>query len=306
MPLNIKAIPQNRPNTYRRYFFRQLCLGGRNSSVIVQKVNQGDTLQHSHDFDELVFVLGGSATHAVGKNRNRIEPGDFFLVDSKMKHAYLECRDFKLSNVLIRKNFINNRKGVLSLCHGYRTLFSHMLTGRFIQPANLTRERLDECLSLVNRIEREQFEPDAASDEMSSLLLLQLLITACRYSESRDARIESRWSGLGKVIPYMQSHCHEDMNLGKLCSLACMSKRSFIRYFSKTAGCTPIQYLLKIRISKASRLLRERGDMPLSEVAVACGFDDANYFSRAFRKCTGIPPNRFRSYVSIKENLPKN
>jgi len=207
--------------------------------------------------------------------------------------------------VLIRKNFITGRKSILSLCHGYRTLFSHMLTGRFIQPANLTRERLDECLALVNRIEREQFQPDAASDEMSSLLLLQLLITACRYSESRDARVENRWSGLGKVFPYMQTHCQEDISLEKLCSLACMSKRSFIRYFSRTAGCTPIQYLMKIRISKASRLLRERGDMPLTEVAMACGFEDANYFSRAFRKFTGIPPNRFRSYVSVKENFPK-
>ncbi len=301
MALKIKSIPQNRPGSYTRYLFSKLCLGGENSSVIVQRVNQADTVQHTHDFNELVFVIGGSATHVFGKTKIRIEPGTFFLVDSSMKHAYQDCRDFKLINVLIRKDFITDRKNVLSLCHGYRTLFSHMLTGRFIQPANLTIERLDECLLLVNRIEREQFQPDAASDEMSSLLLLQLLITACRYSESRDARVESRWSGLGKVFPYMQTHCHEDISLEKLCSVACMSKRSFIRYFSRTAGCTPIQYLLRIRISKASRLLRERTDMPLSEVALACGFEDANYFSRAFRKFTGVPPKRFRSYVSVKD-----
>jgi AraC family L-rhamnose operon transcriptional activator RhaR/AraC family L-rhamnose operon regulatory protein RhaS len=283
---------------YSRYLFNKLNLGVKNSPIVIQRVCQTDTLFHSHDFFELVFILEGSAIHKVGRKKYEFKTGNFFLIGNRMRHAYRDCRNLKLINVLIRKSFIMKNKSVLSLCYGYEILFSHMISKKFVHPPVLVPERLEDCLYLVNRIEREQLESDATSDKMIPLIVLQLLMMTCRYSEDNSTATKNTWPGLGTIIPYMEAHCQEDIKLKKLHEIACMSKRSFIRHFKRTTGSTPMQYLQILRVSKASRLLRE-GNMPLSNVAGACGFKDNNYFSRIFKKCTSIPPKHFKDSISV-------
>ena len=50
---------------------------------------------------------------------------------------------------------------------------------------------------------------------------------------------------------------------------------------------------MNIRIRRASALLRE-STLPITEIALRCGFGDSNYFSRAFRKASGMTPSQFR------------
>ena len=57
---------------------------------------------------------------------------------------------------------------------------------------------------------------------------------------------------------------------------------------------TTQQYAMKIRLTHASNLLKNNTDMPVSEVAFRCGFEDATSFSRAFRRKYGISPSKYR------------
>ena len=56
---------------------------------------------------------------------------------------------------------------------------------------------------------------------------------------------------------------------------------------------TPQRYLLDVRIRHASSMLRD-STLNVTEIALRCGFDDSNYFSRIFRKYTGHSPSEFR------------
>jgi transcriptional regulator GlxA family with amidase domain len=155
--------------------------------------------------------------------------------------------------------------------------------------------------SLINKIEREQFESGPASDEMLSLLAAQLMITACRFSGGKNKKSEKLCPGLENAMTYIQNNYRENILLETLSEKACMSKRTFLRYFLKATGYSPIQYLLKIRISRACQILRE-SDMPLYEVSGFCGFRDSNYFSRSFKNSTGMTAKEFRGKVSAKIN----
>ncbi|MFZ2655273.1 MAG: helix-turn-helix domain-containing protein [Victivallales bacterium] len=297
MPTNLKVISWKVPLA-RKYCFNELFMGERKSLVIVQRVDQTDTLIHSHDFTELVFILSGSAVHEVGKMRYEMRPGDFFLIDNRTRHAYKNCRTLKLVNVLVQERFLDHMKKMLSSIKGFDILFPHDKSGSFVRPPNLGASRLEECLILVNKIERELFESGPASNEMQSLLTTELLITACRFAELKEVENGSLWPNMEKALSYVQGHFNEEINVDKLCALASMSKRSFMRYFMRTTGYSPIQYLLKIRVLKACQFLRET-DKPLSEISSSCGFDDTNYFSRIFRKSTGLPPNTFRKKTNF-------
>jgi len=63
--------------------------------------------------------------------------------------------------------------------------------------------------------------------------------------------------------------------------------------FKARTGLSPKQYLTKIRIDKAKELLA--GPLTIDQIASSVGFNDALYFSRQFKKSTGMSPSEYRS-----------
>ncbi len=76
----------------------------------------------------------------------------------------------------------------------------------------------------------------------------------------------------------------------------------FSRKFHAAFGLSPSNYLLRWRTQNAMNLLRN-SDLPIAEVARACGWEDANYFARCIRKATGTSPVAFRSlgFVDVEK-----
>jgi len=62
-----------------------------------------------------------------------------------------------------------------------------------------------------------------------------------------------------------------------------MSRATYIRWFNKTCGCSPHQYLMQYRIKKASEALAVN-ESSISEIAQNCGFFDASHLRRALNK----------------------
>ncbi len=84
----------------------------------------------------------------------------------------------------------------------------------------------------------------------------------------------------------------EDISIKELSDLCGFSETHFRRLFTATFGISPLSYRIGKRIQAAKDLLLT-GDYPVSVVAETVGFDDANYFSRIFRKQTGMSPGSF-------------
>jgi AraC-like DNA-binding protein len=72
-----------------------------------------------------------------------------------------------------------------------------------------------------------------------------------------------------------------------------MSRSTLNRNFSKAFGMTPMRYLNKLRLDHAAELLAS-SNLSISEIARQCGFEDSNYFTRAFRRKFGITPGQWR------------
>lgn len=73
-----------------------------------------------------------------------------------------------------------------------------------------------------------------------------------------------------------------------------MSRHHFARTFAKAEGNTPSQWLADLRAREATRLLRET-DLTVAAVGARCGYQDAAYFCRAFRRIVGVSPGEFRT-----------
>jgi AraC-like DNA-binding protein len=75
--------------------------------------------------------------------------------------------------------------------------------------------------------------------------------------------------------------------------VAKMSRYYFTRKFGKKRGISPGQFLAALRLDEAKRLL-SHGGLTVKEVAMQCGYSDANYFGKVFRKNLGVSPGALR------------
>jgi AraC-like DNA-binding protein len=73
-----------------------------------------------------------------------------------------------------------------------------------------------------------------------------------------------------------------------------LSPATFRRYWNRYVHAPPARYVMLLRMREARRLLVET-DLSIAEIALQTGFDDPLYFSRCFRRMTGMPPSHYRA-----------
>ena len=72
-----------------------------------------------------------------------------------------------------------------------------------------------------------------------------------------------------------------------------VTKHHLIRLFTANTGISPGKYLTNVRMLHAESMLQTCEDTPLEIIAGACGYSCANYFSKAFKKQTGLTPSEY-------------
>lgn len=99
---------------------------------------------------------------------------------------------------------------------------------------------------------------------------------------------------LEKIHNYALKHLAENVTVDDMAKLANCSKWHFSRLFTKSAGKSPHQFLLDLRMRFAEELLQTT-NYSVKEIANKCGFEDATYFCKIFRKYFSTSPKRFRN-----------
>lgn len=100
---------------------------------------------------------------------------------------------------------------------------------------------------------------------------------------------------LGQVLSFLEKNYSSALTLPEIARHAAISEVTLYRLIRKGTGESPINCLNRIRIRHARALLLNTR-LPVSEIAAATGFADSNYFSRCFRKFTGLSPREFREH----------
>ncbi|MEM7348660.1 MAG: GlxA family transcriptional regulator [Chloroflexota bacterium] len=99
---------------------------------------------------------------------------------------------------------------------------------------------------------------------------------------------------LREAIILMERHLEEPLRLSAIAHLIGVSQRQLERLFRKHTGLTPVRYYINIRLDRARALLTQT-ELPLIEIASACGFNSAEHFSRAYKHRFEIVPSLDRT-----------
>lgn len=131
---------------------------------------------------------------------------------------------------------------------------------------------------------------DMRINEHLSALLTQLMIESWHPSRQKSG---VKQNSVTAVENYLRENYKKRIVLEELADEFFINKYYLSRSFKKQYGISLWTYLLQLRITEAKTQLRFT-DKAIAQIALDCGFEELNYFSRTFRKIEGISPSEYR------------
>ena len=145
--------------------------------------------------------------------------------------------------------------------------------------------------SLYALADSDNYVRDMQICEKLMALLTQLMQESWHPDTARTTAAKRQ--NLQEIKDYLDTHYTEKITLDALAEKFYINKFYLTRVFKEQFGQTVTGYLMQLRITQAKRLLRFT-DKNIEAVAQECGLNDANYFSRLFKKVEGTTPGEYR------------
>jgi len=143
--------------------------------------------------------------------------------------------------------------------------------------------------------------PTLVNDDLLELKIkeLVLLLIQSKNVESVLALIKNLYSTkTTNIKDIINLHVYSNLTIEDLAKLNQMSLSTFKRAFKKEFKVTPLNYITNKRMEKAERLLTV-SELTISEIAYELGYNDPQYFTRIFKKNTGVTPTMHRAQFRI-------
>ncbi len=252
---------------------------------------------HTHEFEELVVILGGSGKHQVGRELYDISAGDVFVMLGGMNHCYPEARDLSLINLLYDPASLRLPLADLGTLPGYHALFQVeprlRQQQRFQNRLKLDVAELGRLAVLIGELESELRSNTGGSRFLATAHFMRIFGLLARAYTRIPVGQRRPLDQISRLLGHLESHYAEPLKIEALAKMARMSPSSLFRLFRHHVGRSPVDYLIRLRIGRAAEMLR-RESARISEVSEAVGFTDSNYFSRQFHRVMGVTPREHR------------
>lgn len=159
----------------------------------------------------------------------------------------------------------------------------------------------DETLGgLVQVLEREAKSGGESgrllADHLAYSVALRILAIGEKQRDSYAVPNPLPALRLKRVIERMRSDLSEGIDLKTLAAETGYSRNHFLRMFRAATGHPPHQYLMRLRIEQAEKMIRNKS-LGLIEIALECGFSSHAHLTRAFRNIMGVTPSAYRRHV---------
>ncbi|MGN0356146.1 MAG: helix-turn-helix domain-containing protein [Muricoprocola sp.] len=141
-----------------------------------------------------------------------------------------------------------------------------------------------------------QNKPEGYEFQVRTLLSETLFDLYCYRNVSEEQTIPvSAFENdrIKQMLSYLQENYTCPISVSELAERASISERECLRCFQKVLRLSPIQFLIRYRLSRACILLKDT-DLSILEIANSCGFESPSYFTKTFREHAGCTPRAYR------------
>ncbi|ACL75782.1 AraC family transcriptional regulator [Ruminiclostridium cellulolyticum] len=270
----------------------EICAENFNPTLLYAYINmvnsESHVTLHTHDYTEVKIVLSGYFKYIIDDKLYEVAKGNIIIINPGVQH----------------EKIIPSGVKVEEFNYGLTNIHFKELPENFlIEPSSLPVFTLPlyqpEIIKCINETinEQEKNEPYCDLFIKSSIMKLTALLhrgmTANKERTEKtrlDIQTSEKTNIVNDILEYLSTNYMEQISLYRIAHNMYLSPVYISKIFKEETGESPINHLIRIRLTKARELLMS-GNMPIKTVARSVGYEDAFYFSKLYKKYYGIPPS---------------
>jgi AraC-like DNA-binding protein/mannose-6-phosphate isomerase-like protein (cupin superfamily) len=251
---------------------------------------------HSHDFIEFIYAAGGECEMIIGGEDMNVSEGDLFLLAPGINHrARAYSDDGVVIYIMVRRSTF--QRSFISLLRGTDLLadfFSHTISGHSAYSHLLFPTEGDERLrGWIFGMYDEAQRKDAYSDRMLNTQFEWMCLHIMRNHIKRmDIYGDVKDIKTAKLLWYIADHM-EDVRLSEMAKEFGYSTGYLCRLIKKLTGANFSDLTRRARLDRACDLLKN-SNIGIAEIAREVGYCDTSNFYKAFNRCYGMTPAKYR------------
>lgn len=229
----------------------------------------------------LIYCVEGAGWYRLDKNEYRVSANQFFILPAGTPHSY--GADKKQPWTIYWIHFTGEHAAIYS---------QDAYVPQDINPSvhSRIRERNTVFEEIFNTIEKSY---DRESLRYASSLL-HYYLASMRYLRLYRQKEPSSIGFVEAVTHYMVENMEKKVTLQELADYMGYSQSYLSQRFKQELGESPVNYLNRLRIDSACRMLKET-NLKINHICHKVGISDAYYFSRLFRQLMGMSPREYRN-----------
>ncbi|MDY2660321.1 MAG: AraC family transcriptional regulator [[Ruminococcus] gnavus] len=254
----------------------------------VAKVRENDENSfHWHQYCEITLVKEGRGRYFVNGTEYGMESGDLIIFNNTEPHGWIGLEeDMHLLVMIFQPEFVSDKLDVTS--GDYLRPFAER-GGNFKNRIGKEDKNADKIREIMLEIQKEAEEKEEGYRQMIKADVLRVLTFLIRHyqdgSKSNELLREKNAAmhRLEEAFSYIDKRYKEKLTLEEVAASCHMSTNYFSTYFRKAANMNFSEYVSRLRIREARRLLRT-SYLSITEIALECGFQNLSNFYRTYHK----------------------
>ncbi|MCI2057821.1 MAG: AraC family transcriptional regulator [Oscillibacter sp.] len=257
---------------------------------------------HYHEFDKIIFFLGGRVTYMVEGVTYFLKPWDILLVQHDQIHRAIidPAEPYERIVIWLGDEWLKSRGGADAPLD---TCFS-LSSGRSFHLLRSDPERRLAYMQLIQDLEAALRSQEFGHALLADTLCQQLMIAVNRdilkdrtaQTQPGSYRMDAK---IGEVLRYIAAHLTEELNVDDLAGHFYLSRYYLMHRFKAVTGYSVHQYIVKKRLMRAGDLIRS--GMPIMKAAAESGFQEYSTFLRAFQNTFNVSPRAFQAQAAGQE-----
>lgn len=249
---------------------------------------------HRHDFFEVLYLLKGSGYHVIDGNKYEIKPPCVFFMSPGQAHKLELSNDIEGFIFIFTSDFyLLNRSNQNSLIE-----FPFFYTIHQDNPP-LLLENESDIRFLENLFRQSIAEINRPGDYFLEMLrsILDLILTTCaaRYQVSENMLNKGKGQILVKRFFHLVEENHQkNLSLSDYSGMIGVTPNHLTQTVKLLTGKTSSQIIKTKQLLEIKRLLVHT-NLSVSEIANQLNFEDQSYFTKFFKRETGMTPIQYRS-----------
>ena len=264
----------------------------------------------THDFWEFVYADKGETIITSDQTEFRLKAGELYFHKPNEFHAVRSDGQIAPNLIVISFQCDDNaiyyfRKKILKMDDVERNLLASII----FEARHTFQCRLDD--PYLQNMPLKQPPDIFGSQQMIRLLIEQFLIhLARRYSASytsvvrpkdtmpaaKSTKSKNDIEVYSLVTEYMKEHIRSQVTIEQICKDNLVGRSRLQKIFKNQCGLGIIDYFSKLKINTAKALIRSR-HMNFTQISDYLGYTSIHYFSRQFKKETGMTPSEYASSI---------